>query len=133
MPNRNGSGPTMPTDLSTASPTTNGQAAQPSIFENIDALRLSPDAAAAAGAREILIHVPVRKPSRTEYFRVHPDPSMQLEAGVFEDRDEREVFFIAPGLHEQLSGEWKPRLLVTVTNRQGTVFLWPVPLPDGTG
>ena len=62
-----------------------------SIFDNLEAIRLSPDAAATAGTREVLRHVPIRKPNRTEFIRVHPDADMQIATGVFIDRDERGV------------------------------------------
>jgi hypothetical protein len=54
-----------------------------SVFDNLEAIRLAPDAAETAGTREILRHVPVRKPNRTEFVRVHPDAEMQLATGVF--------------------------------------------------
>ena len=104
-----------------------------SIFDNLAAIRLSPAAAATAGTSEVLRHVPVRKPSRTEFVRVHPDAEMQIATGVFVDREEREVFFVVPELRAELAGELKPVLLVTATTRQGMVLLWPVALPDASG
>ena len=104
-----------------------------SIFDDIDALRLSPDLAATAGSREVLTHVPVRKPNRTEFFRVHPDADMALVTGVFIDKEEREVFFVAPNMRAELAGEMRPVVLVTAITRQSVVFLWPVPLPDESG
>lgn len=102
-------------------------------FKDIESLRLSMDPAATAGASEILTHVPVRKPNRTEFVRVHPDADMTLAAAVFIDKEEREVFFVAPALKAKLVGELKPVLLVTAISRQGVVFLWPVALPDDSG
>jgi hypothetical protein len=104
-----------------------------SVFDNLEAIRLSPDATATAGTREVLRHVPVRKPNRTEFVRVHPDADMQLATGVFVDREEREIFFVIPDLRAELAGELKPVLLVTAISRQGVVILWPVPLPDEGG
>ena len=104
-----------------------------SVFDDLEAIRLSPAAAAAVGTQEVLRHVPVRKPNRIEFVRVHPDPEMQLATGVFEDKAEREVFFVTPGLRAELAGELKPVLLATAITRQGVVFLWPVSLPDEGG
>lgn len=104
-----------------------------SIFDDLESLRISPDAAVTAGMREALRHVPVRKPNRTEFVRVNPDESMSLATGVFVDREEREVFFVVPELRAELAGELKPILLATAVSRQGVVFLWPVPLPDEGG
>jgi hypothetical protein len=111
----------------------NSSQAAASVFENLEALRLSPEDAATVGFREILSRVPVRKPSRHEFFRVHPDPAMALTTGVFIDREEREVYFVAPDLRGEMAGEWRPMMLVTVTTRQNVTLLWPVPLPDETG
>ena len=34
----------------------------------------------------MLSHVPVRKPNRTEFVRVHPDPVMAFPTAVFVDK-----------------------------------------------
>lgn len=104
-----------------------------SVFDNLDAIRLSPQVAAMGDVKEVLGHVPVRKPSRHEFVRVHPDADMHLATGVFIDREERETFFVAPELRPELAGELKAVLLVVTITRQGVVFLWPVPLPDESG
>jgi hypothetical protein len=102
-------------------------------IRHLDALRLSPDAAAIAGTREVLAHVAVRKPNRTEFVRVHPDSAMSLVTAVFIDKEERETFFVAPAMREALVGEIKPVLLMVALTRQGVVFIWPVPMPDESG
>jgi hypothetical protein len=103
------------------------------IFTNLDALRLSQDMASVTGTREILAHVAVRKPNRTEFVRVHPDPQMTLLTAVFTDKEERETFIVAPAMREALLGEIRPVLLMTAITRQGVLFVWPVPLPDESG
>jgi hypothetical protein len=104
------------------------------IFADLDALRLSPDAAAVAGTSEILSHVPIRKPNRHEFFRTRSEPEFWFGTGIFEDKEEREVFFVTPGMREALVGEIKPVLLVPAMTRQGVLLLWPVKLPtDGPG
>ena len=42
------------------------------VFADLDALRLDP-ATSLAGTAEVLIYVPVRKPSRLEFVRTHAD------------------------------------------------------------
>jgi hypothetical protein len=76
-----------------------------------------------------LSHVPVRKPNRHEFFRVRPEPEYWLDTGVFEDREERETFFVAPRMRDALLGEIKPVLLVPAITRQRVLFLWPIKLP----
>jgi hypothetical protein len=53
------------------------------IFANLDALRLSPDAAAVAGTSEILSHVPIRKPNRHEFFRTRSEPKFWFGTGIY--------------------------------------------------
>ena len=107
--------------------------ANSSFFSDLDALRLPSDMAAATNTREILSRVPVRKPDRHEYFRVHPDPEMSFTAMVFEDKHDRETFFVAPTMRDALLGEIKPVQLVTTITRQGTVIIWPIKLPGEDG
>ena len=104
-----------------------------SVFDDLDALRLSVDTAGTAGMREVLRHVPVRKPNRTEFFRTHPDANMSITTAIFDDREEQETFFVLPELRKELAGELKPVLLMTAITRQGVTFLWPVSLPDDSG
>ena len=40
-------------------------------FDDVEALRLSPDATTVA-VRKVITRVPVRKPGNQEFFRVHP-------------------------------------------------------------
>ena len=103
------------------------------LFDNLEALRLGADDAALAGTREHLSHVPVRKPGRAEFVRLHPDPAMALDTAVYEDKEEQEVFLVAPSMRGELVGELRPVLLCTAVTSLGVLFLWPVPLPDGSG
>ena len=104
-----------------------------SFFADLAALRLSDaDTANLSGASELLSHVPVRKPNRHEYFRVHPAAEMSLVTTVFVDKEENEIFLVAPGMRQALVGETKPVLLTTAITTQNVVMIFPVNLPvDG--
>jgi hypothetical protein len=104
-----------------------------SVFCDLASLRLSEaDTASLTGTRELLSHVPVRKPGPHEFFRVHPDPKMSLTTTVFVDKQERETFFVEPKMRGALIGETKPALLTTAVTTQGVVLIFPVYLPiDG--
>jgi len=115
-PNQNGS-----------QPVTN---AANSLFHDLAALRLD-GAGTTAGAVEVLTHVPVRKPNRHEFFRVHPDD--RLDTTVFTDKEERESYFVTPAMRGALVGEARPVILVPAITRQNTLFIWPVPLPGEDG
>jgi hypothetical protein len=97
-------------------------------FANLDALRIDP-AEAMVGTIEVLTHVPVRKPGRIEFVRTHPDPSMSLATCLFRDDEEQASYLAMPQIRALLAGYLKPVLLVAAINRQGSAFIWPVPLP----
>jgi hypothetical protein len=104
-----------------------------SVFDNLDLIRLSPDTLMAGKASEIVATVPVRKPSRQEFFRTNSNPNMSLVTAVFEDRESRQTYFVTPAMLRYLVDEVKPALLVPAMTRQGTCFLWAVALPKGEG
>ena len=98
-----------------------------------EALRLSQDFAALANVKPVLATVPVRKPNKQDYVRVHPAEDYQLTTALLELKEERETYLISPVLRGELFGELVPVTIFTAINRQGVVFLWPCRLPDETG
>jgi hypothetical protein len=101
-----------------------GGDAAPDPF-NAASLRLSPSFIENAGVRKMLTTVPVRKPHRQEWIRVHSGESYR---GVFATillKEEGEFHLVAPGLVETLRHELTIVTLYTVINRAGVVFLWP--------
>ena len=102
---------------------------------DLDRLRLSQDFPNQVGVKKAILTVPVRKPDRQWFIRVHPDPAWRLETAVLELKDERETYLVDPELWSALPGELIPKVLFTAINRQGVALLWPVRLPgeDGRG
>ena len=98
------------------------------------ALRLDQSYADTVGVKKLLTTVPVRKPNRQDFVRVHPDASYRLTpAAIIEVKDDREVYLVTPNMAPGLVGEFSTVTLFTTINRQGTLHLWPVklPAPDG--
>ena len=81
----------------------------------------------AAGVRKVLLTVPVRKPLKDEFFRVHPQHF--LECYAVELKAERETYFVTPALAPLLAEFIEPVRLRYCVSRQGVAFLWPVKLP----
>ena len=96
-------------------------------------LKLSQDFAANIGVKKALITVPVRKPDRQTFVRVHPDPAYRLETAVLELKEERETYLVARELWPELPGEIVPKVLLTAISRQDVTFVWPIRLPDSDG
>ena len=98
-------------------------------------LRLDQSFADTAGVKKLLTTVPVRKPNRQDFVRVHPDPQYRLTpAAIIEVKEDREVYLVFPGIAQQLPpGEFSVVTLYLTINRQGVVQLWPVKLPSPDG
>jgi hypothetical protein len=99
------------------------------------ALRLSQDFAASMGVKKALLTVPVRKPDKSWFVRVHPDEAYRLQTAVIELKEDRETYLVAPALWPALAAEstFSSRALFTAINRQGVLFLWPIRLPGADG
>jgi hypothetical protein len=82
---------------------------------------------AAVGVRKVLLTVPVRKPMRDEFFRVHPEHFIDVYA--VELKAERETYFLAPAVAPVVAEFAEPVRLRFCVSRQGVAFLWPVKLP----
>jgi hypothetical protein len=80
--------------------------------------------------RQVLVSVLVRKPQRQEFVRVHPDPEMSVAVALLELKADRQTFLVDPALAPTLPGEAVSKMLYTAVTSTGTIFLWPVKLPD---
>lgn len=96
-------------------------------------LRLSRAFSEGVDIRRVLTTVPVRKPHRQEFVRVHPAQTMRLDTALLELREERLTYIVDPTLWPEIPGEAAPKTIYTAITRQGVVILWPVRLPDETG
>jgi hypothetical protein len=106
---------------------------EPSEEFDLNRLRLSQSFTETAGVKKLLRTVPVRKPNRQDFVRVHPSADYRADFAMIELKDEGEEQYIVRGhdLIGELAGEIVPKTLFTAISRQGVVFLWPVPLPVG--
>jgi hypothetical protein len=106
----------------------------PNPFDNLSALRLDQSYADTVGVKKLLTTVPVRKPNRQDFVRVHPDPSYRLTpAAIIEAKEDRETYLVTPDMAQVLPGEFVIVTLFTTITRQGTLHLWPVKLPNPEG
>jgi hypothetical protein len=87
----------------------------------------------AAGAQKLLLTVPVRKPNRQDFCRVHPGAEYRENLAVIELKDDREVYLLTPAVAQNLPNEFAMVTLYTAINRQGVLFFWPVKLPGPDG
>lgn len=99
-----------------------------------NSLRLDQNFSETAGVKKLLTTVPVRKPNKQDFVRVHPDPVYRLTpAAIIELKEDREVYLVTPAMALELPGEFTTATLFTTVNRQGVLHLWPVKLPGPDG
>jgi hypothetical protein len=96
------------------------------------ALRLDPSEE-LIGIRKVLASVPVRKPKRQEFIRVHPDPEYRLDVAILHLEEEGETFMVSQELRPELAEELKRVTLFTTATRTGAIILLPIALPDSAG
>jgi len=93
--------------------------------------RISANNSGLPVAQKILIHVPVCKPNKQRYVRVNPDNNYKLDCAILSLEDEDRPYLVAPHIINVVAQDMKLVTLQLSIDRQGNVFLWPVPpVPD---
>ena len=116
-----------------AAPSTTAPVLAPDPFD-LTNLRLASNFSETSGVKKLLRTIPVRKPGKQDFVRVHPDASYRENFAMIELKEDRELYLISGAdLTAELSAESTNLTLHTAINRQGVVFLWPVPLPRPDG
>jgi len=101
---------------------------------DLDALRAAPDLE-TVNVEKVLITVPVRRPGKNDFFRVHPDQDFVIDNYVLEhesDQD-RTTYWVVPSLRDVLGDYLRKVRLFTCIDKRGNVFLWPAKLPTSDG
>jgi hypothetical protein len=100
---------------------------------DLESLRLAPAEEATVEVSQALLTIPVRKPDKSWFVRVHPDPACRIQTNVIELTSERtkELYLVDKSLWPALAAEptFRPKLLVTAMSRQNLIFLWELNLP----
>ncbi len=97
-----------------------------SSFPSLDEIRLSQDFAEMTKVERQIVSVPVRRPHKHEFVRVHPDEDYRIDAAIFEDKKQRESFLILRSLWPELENDITRVRLFTAITRSAAVILWPV-------
>jgi hypothetical protein len=94
---------------------------------DLDALRIDPAAGGLGSVRRIVTHIPVRKPGRQQFVRVHPEIELPIELLTL--KDEGESYLITPELRGALAEETTLVTLHLAVTPQGVLSIWPVVIP----
>lgn len=121
-----------PTFRAVPDPDQPDQSTEPVDPWDLDALRATP--IEDLFVEQVMTVVPVHKPHRNTFFRVHPDEDYCVDCLVFERVNgmDRETYWVSPDLRVNLWEDLKKVRLFTCVTKKGTAFLWPANLPDPT-
>jgi hypothetical protein len=96
-------------------------------------LRLDQSFSETVAVKKLLTTIPVRKPSRQTFFRVHPDPEYREVFPIIDLKDDREEYIVVRDLVPELATEIVHKQLCLAITRQGMVFFLPLRLPGPDG
>ncbi|WP_171238616.1 hypothetical protein [Ruegeria sp. HKCCA5763] len=97
---------------------------------DLDNISVSGTSAEDLGIEKPILHIPVDKPGRQDFFRVHPDPEFRMDARIIKLDAERESYLVTRSIWPAIPGETKLVKLVPCLTRAGTLYMWPLPMPD---
>jgi hypothetical protein len=100
---------------------------------DLEQLRIDPSTMEGGSVKKLLTTVPVRKPNKQEFIRVHPGPQYRETQAFIELKEERETYAVDLRMVPQLTEECFFATLFTTMNRAGVLFLWPVKVPAADG
>jgi hypothetical protein len=94
---------------------------------NLDALRVNPERGGLSSIRQILTHIPVRKPGKQQFIQVLPGAELPVELLIL--KDDGENYLTAADLRETVAAEVTLVTLQLVITPQRVVSIWPVVIP----
>jgi hypothetical protein len=111
-----------------------GEAPPASVFDDLEALRITEDDVPTRKEKRLLVNVKVRRPGEAQYFRIHPDEDMSWVGWIYVTEKDGAVWYVPPGpakdeLDEVTQKLRRVRLFLCLTKR-GAVSFWPVSQTD---
>jgi hypothetical protein len=98
---------------------------------DFNALRLSQAYEQTAGVEKLLTTVPVHKPPKTDFIRVHPE--MHFDTMLLDLKEDRESYLVLKDVLPHVAGFAAPVSLRPAINRANVLFLWPLRFPREDG
>ena len=98
---------------------------------DFEELKLPQDYGSLTNVKKLLLHIPIRKPNRNEFFRVHPE--LFYQGLFFEDKNDRELYLIDGVTREEILSELVAKAIFVYVNRNNELKLWPIRLPNIEG
>ena len=89
--------------------------------------RLPTNSLGSPVAHKVLLRVPVSKPSKQQYVRVCSDGAYHFECAILKLEDDERPYLISPNIASVVGQDIKQVILKLGIDRQGNIFLWPIP------
>lgn len=86
-------------------------------------LRIDQNFEQKIGVEKKIISIPVRKPKKQEFVRIHHDDQYSIELALLVFDEDGEIYLVMPEVVPFLSEAFRARVCLTI-NRQGVPFLW---------
>ena len=100
---------------------------------NLEALRLNQSFDDTIGVKKVFTRIPIRKPSKTEFFRTRPEPEWRFRTSILDMKQDGEVYVVVAGVSHEVAALLRPVELHVAVDRNNNPFLIPVPLPSADG
>jgi hypothetical protein len=100
---------------------------------DLDALRIDTTPVEGLGVEKLLTRVPVDKPGKQVWFRVHPGAEYRANVGLIDFKETGEKFLLTPAMAAEMPGEYRAYTMFLYVNKSGDAFLWPIPCQDADG
>ena len=89
--------------------------------------RMASDSLTNIETEKLITHVPVGKPNKQKFVRVHPDQAFWFECAILKLEDEQRPFLVTPEIASLIVQDIKLVVLRLTIDRQGNLSLWPIP------
>ena len=89
--------------------------------------RLPTNSLGSPVAHKVLLRVPVSKPSKQQYVRVCSDENYHFECAILKLEDDDRPYLISHNIASAVAQDIKQVILKLGIDRQGNIFLWPIP------
>jgi len=100
---------------------------------DLNTLKLPQNFGDSLGVTKKITRIPVRKPLKTDYFRVRSGEAWRYQTMILELKEENETYVLHPDLWNIIPEIIRPAALFVGIDRRNNVFLIPVPLPGADG
>ena len=95
--------------------------------------KVSQNYADGVNLKKVLTTVPLRRPDRQTFFRVHPNESYRMDVFLLDLKENRESYLVEGALYDDLGPEISHKRIYTIINPRGDLSLWSIRVRNTQG